>query len=294
MTAVLLSLCLTISAADASPPKVELLWPKGAPGAIGDTDADRPSLTVFLPPADKANGTAVVVCPGGGYQGLARTYEGNDLAKFFNQQGIAGFVLQYRLAPRYKHPIPMQDVQRAIRTVRARAREWQIDPRRIGVMGFSAGGHLASTAATHFDDGNADAEDPIEKVSCRPDFAILCYPVITMKPPYTHGGSRKNLLGENPDPSLVDLMSNDEQVTARTPPTFLFHTSEDTAVPPENSVLFYMALRKHKVPAELHVYEKGRHGVGLAVNDPVLSSWGDRLTGWLGSRGLLKKSGGDK
>jgi acetyl esterase/lipase len=293
MNPLFLSVCLSICAADASP-KVELLWPKEAPGAHGDTDADKPSLTVFLPPSDKANGAAVIVCPGGGYQHLAKTYEGNDLAAFFNKQGVAGFVLQYRLAPRYKHPVPMLDVQRAIRTVRARAKEWQIDPKRIGVMGFSAGGHLASTAATHFDDGNAEADDPIDKVSCRPDFTILCYPVITMKPPYAHGGSRKKLLGENPDAKLVDLMSNDEQVTDKTPPTFLFHTTEDTAVPPENSILFYMALRKHKVPAELHVYEKGPHGVGLAPKDPVLSSWGDRLTAWLGGRGLLKRPAGDK
>jgi acetyl esterase/lipase len=203
---------------------------------------------------------------------------------------VAAFVLKYRLGPRYHHPAPLQDAQRALRTVRARAKEWNVDPGRVGIWGFSAGGHLASTAATHFDDGNADAADPIDKVGCRPDFAILCYPVITLKPPYAHAGSRKNLLGDKPDPKLLDSLCNETQVTAKTPPTFLFHTNEDSGVPPENSILFYLALRKNKVPAELHVYEKGRHGVGLASGDPILKTWPDRLDGWLRTRGLLKKS----
>jgi acetyl esterase/lipase len=198
-------------------------------------------------------------------------------------------VLRYRIAPRYRHPAPLQDVQRALRLVRTRAAEWNVDPHRVGVWGFSAGGHLASTAATHFDDGKADADDPVDRAGCRPDFAILSYPVITLEPPYAHGGSRQNLLGKSPDAKLVESLCNERQVTARTPPTFLFHTSEDTAVPPENSVLFYLALRKAGVPAELHVYEKGRHGVGLAPADPVLSSWPNLLAAWLDSRGLLKK-----
>jgi acetyl esterase/lipase len=288
-------LTLSLFAVAADAPKVEPLWPKGAPGAKGSEDADRPTLTVSLPPADKATGCAVVVCPGGGYGGLADNHEGRQIAEWLNGQGVAAFVLKYRHAPRYRHPAPLQDAQRAIRTVRARAGEWKVDPRRVGIWGFSAGGHLASTAGTHFDDGKADADDPIERVSCRPDFLILAYPVITLKEPYTHKGSRDNLLGPNPPEELLNGLCNDEQVTAKTPPTFLFHTGDDTVVPPENSVLFYLALRKHKVPAELHVYEKGRHGVGLATgvapapNDPVLATWAGRLADWMKGRGLLKK-----
>lgn len=280
---------LVTLSATAAEPKTELLWPMGVPGAVGTEDADKPSLTVYLPSADKANGCAVVVCPGGGYGGLAMGHEGKDVAEYLNNLGVTAFVLKYRLGPRYRHPAPMQDVQRALRTVRARAKEWNVDPKRVGVMGFSAGGHLASTAATHFDDGNADAKDPIDRVSCRPDFAVLCYPVITLVSPYAHMGSRNNLLGKDADEKLVQSLCNDTQVTDKTPPTFLFHTSEDTAVPPENSVLFYMALRKHKVPAELHIYEKGKHGVGLAPKDPILSTWGGRLSDWLKSRGYLGK-----
>lgn len=289
MNLAFLSLALTLAAADAPAPKVELLWPKGAPGAVGNEPADQPSITVYQPSADNANGCAVVVCPGGGYGFLAVGHEGKDIAQFFNKHGVTAFVLQYRIAPRYRHPAPMHDVQRALRMVRSRADEWHIDPKRIGVMGFSAGGHLASTAATHFDDGQADAADPIDKASCRPDFAILCYPVITFKPPYAHMGSRNNLLGKKASSELVENLCNDQQVTSKTPPTFLFHTNADGGVVPENSVLFYLALRKHKVPAELHIYEKGNHGVGLAAGDPVLSSWSERLTGWMAGRGLLKK-----
>lgn len=288
-------LTLTFALANADTPKVEPLWEGKAPGALGETDKDKPTLTIYLPPADKANGTACVVCPGGGYAVLADEHEGKQPAEFLNKLGVTAFVLKYRVAP-YKHPVPMQDAQRAIRTVRARAKEWNVNPDRIGIWGFSAGGHLASTAATHFDDGQKDAKDPIERVSCRPDFAILCYPVITMTDtPTTHKGSRKNLLGDNPSEELVKLLSNDQQVTDKTPPTFLFHTNADTGVVPENSVLFYLALRKAKVPAELHIYEKGRHGVGLASGvgaapkDPVLGTWPDRLAAWLEGRGLLKK-----
>ncbi|HTU18749.1 MAG TPA: alpha/beta hydrolase [Gemmataceae bacterium] len=283
---VLLSLGLTLGAA-ADQPKVELLWPKGAPGALGTEDRDKPSLTIYLPLADKANGAAVVVCPGGGYGGLAVGHEGKEPAEWLNRQGIAAFVLRYRLGSRYHHPVPMQDAQRALRIVRSRAKEWNLDPKRIGIWGFSAGGHLASTIATHFDDGKPDADDPIERVSCRPDFAILCYPVITMRPPYTHGGSRRNLLGDKPDEALVESLCNDKQVTEKTPPTFLFHTNEDKAVPAENSILFYQALRKKKVPAELHIYEKGPHGVGLGAGRGAVSAWPEQLAGWLKTRGVL-------
>lgn len=282
----LLMLALALSAAG-DKPKVELLWPKSAPGAVGSEERDKPSLTVYLPPADKANGTAVVVCPGGGYGALAVGHEGKDPAEWLNRHGIAAFVLRYRLGPRYRHPAPMQDAQRAMRIVRSRAKEWNLNPKRIGIWGFSAGGHLASTIATHFDDGKPDADDPIDRASCRPDFAILCYPVITLKPPVTHGGSRRNLLGDKPDEALVASLCNDEQVTEKTPPTFLFHTSEDTAVPPDNSIRFYMALRKKKVPVELHIYEKGVHGVGLAVGRGAVAAWPEQLAGWLKTRGLL-------
>lgn len=283
-----LMLGLTLNAAEQ--PKVELLWPQGAPGAVGTEERDKPSLTIYPAPADKANGTAVVVCPGGGYGALAVGHEGKEPAEWLNRHGIAAFVLRYRLGPRYHHPAPLQDAQRAMRIVRSHAKEWKVDPNRIGIWGFSAGGHLASTVATHFDDGKADAEDPIERVSCRPDFAILCYPVITLRPPFAHGGSRRNLLGDKPDEELVTSLCNDEQVTEKTPPTFLFHTTEDTAVPPENSILFYQALRKKKVPAELHIYEKGTHGIGLGVGRGAVAAWPDQLAGWLKTRGLLTPS----
>jgi acetyl esterase/lipase len=289
MNTLLLALVLAVPAADAAKLREELLWPKGAPGAVGKEDRDRPTLTASLPAADKANGTAVVVCPGGGYGGLAMGHEGRDIAKWLTDRGVAAFVLKYRHAPRYRHPAPLQDAQRAVRTVRARAREWGVNPGRVGIWGFSAGGHLASTAATKFDDGKADAADPVERVSCRPDFAILCYPVITLKKPYAHLGSRRNLLGDKPDDKLVESLCNEKQVTDKTPPAFLFHTREDKAVPVQNSELFAEACRKHKVPVELVLYDKGPHGVGLAPRDPVLSAWPGKLEAWLKGRGLLGK-----
>jgi acetyl esterase/lipase len=261
------------------------LWPGGAPGAVGNEDADRPSLTIRLAP--KANGAAVVVCPGGGYRNLAMDHEGVQIADWLNARGVSAFILKYRLGPRYRHPAPLQDAQRAIRTVRARAEEFHVAPDRIGIWGFSAGGHLASTAGTHFDAGNPDAADPVDRASSRPDFLILAYPVISLTTQYAHGGSRRNLLGENPDPKLVESLSNDLQVTAKTPPAFLFHTDADQGVPPENSALFYLALRKAGVPAELHIYERGPHGVGLAPKDPVLATWAGRLADWMKLRGLI-------
>lgn len=275
-------------AEDEAPPDREriLLWPGGAPGAQGDEEKDKPSITVYAPSA--ANGCAVVVCPGGGYAHLAIGHEGKDVGEWLGSFGVTAFVLRYRIAP-YRHPAPMLDVQRAIRTVRSRAKEWRIDPQRIGVMGFSAGGHLASTAATHFDEGDAEAADPVNRTGCRPDFAILVYPVVSFTTEYAHKGSRRNLLGEDPDVKLVRSLSNELQVTKKTPPTFLMHTSGDTGVPAENSILFYLALRKAGVPAEMHVYEKGRHGFGLAPNDPALGTWPGRLKDWLKGRGLLEK-----
>jgi acetyl esterase/lipase len=272
-----------------APPHTLLLWPEGAPGAIGTEDADRPTLTVVLPAADTRNGAAVLVCPGGGYGALADGHEGHDIAAWLNTRGLAAFILRYRLGPRYRHPSPLQDARRAMRLIRANASEWGVDPRRVGVWGFSAGGHLASTLGTHFDAGDPKASDPVARQSCRPDFMVLCYPVITMSGPSSHAGSRANLLGPAPSPALVELLSNERQVTPETPPTFLFHTTADTPVPPENSALFYLALRKAGVPAELHIYEQGPHGVGLALADPVLSSWPDRLAAWLRVRGVLDR-----
>ncbi len=284
------ALALALPRAAQAEGKTELLWPHGAPRAKGETDNDKPTLTVSLPPADKANGAAVVICPGGGYGGLAIGYEGHDVADWFNSFGVAAFVLKYRhKGSGYQHPAPLEDAQRAIRTVRSRAAEWHVDPGKIGILGFSAGGHLASSAGTHFNAGQPTAEDPIERVSCRPDFLILCYPVISLVTQHTHQGSKKNLLGENPDQKLVESMSSELQVTSETPPTFLWHTAADTGVTPENSVLFFLALRAAKVPAELHVFEQGRHGLGLAKDAPGAKAWPALCAEWMRVRGLLDK-----
>jgi acetyl esterase/lipase len=264
------------------------LWQGAAPGALGTADTDIPTITVYRA-SRRASGTAVVVLPGGGYGALAMDHEGRQVAAYFNSMGVSALVLKYRLGPKYRHPIEMGDALRAMRTARARAEEFGISATRIGIMGFSAGGHLASTVATHFDEGKPDAPDPIDRVSSRPDFMILGYPVISSDPAISHGGSFRNLLGESPDPKLLEDLSNDLRVTAQTPPTFLFHTNADTGVPPENSVRFYLALRKAKVPAEMHIFENGPHGVGLAMDDPALSLWPTLLTNWLRGRGLLTK-----
>ncbi len=268
-------------------PNPELLWPAGAPGALGTADEDKPTLTPYRPSTARAVRTAVIVCPGGGYQNLAMGHEGQDVARWLNSIGVTAFVLKYRLGPKYHHPAELMDAQRAIRTVRAKAAEYRVEPDRIGIMGFSAGGHLASTAGTHFDSGNSAAADAIDRVSSRPDFLILGYPVISFTS-HMHRGSMRMLLGDQPDPKLVENLSNELQVTAQTPPTFLFHTTTDQAVPVENSIMFYMALRKAGVPAEMHIYEQGPHGVGLAPTDEALSSWPARLADWLRVRGLLR------
>lgn len=274
--------------AGANPQEISL-WESGAPGALGTADTDKPTITFYR--ANRgASGTAVIVAPGGGYGGLAMDHEGRQIAGFFNAMGITAFVLKYRLGPRYRHPIELGDAQRAIRLVRSRAQEFGIVPDRIGMMGFSAGGHLTATVGTHFDEGKAEAADAIDRVSSRPDFLILGYPVITFDPAVTHAGSVRNLLGENPDPKLVQELSNELHVTERTPPTFLFHTNADKGVVPENSVRFYLALRKANVAAEMHIFENGPHGVGLALNDPALSLWPTLLTNWLRGRGLLTKA----
>lgn len=283
----LLALAACVLAQPAVPKKGEPLWPNGAPGAQGTQEEDVPTLAPYLVPAAKATGTAVIVCPGGGYLHLAMDHEGDQVARWLNSLGIQAFLLKYRLGPKYHHPVELGDAQRAIRTVRAKAAEYHVQPNRIGIMGFSAGGHLASSAGTHFDAGNASAADPIDRAGSRPDFMVLCYPVISFTD-HPHRGSMRALLGDNPDPKLVELMSNELQVTAQTPPTFLFHTTNDGTVPVENSVMFYMALHKAGVPAEMHIYEQGPHGVGLAQTDEALASWPERLATWLRVRGLLK------
>lgn len=268
------------------------LWPNGAPGALGTADKDIPTLTVYLPEPEKATGAAIVICPGGGYGGLA-AHEGVDYAKFLNEQGIAGFVLKYRLGPAgYRHPTMLLDVARAVRTVRARAAEWKVDPKRIGLMGSSAGGHLASTLLTHFDAGKSDDADPIERQSSRPDIGILCYAVITMGQ-FTHEGSKHNLLGDHPSAELVRDLSNELQVTKNTPPCFLWHTWEDRVVPVENTLQFAAALRRADVPFDLHIYQKGGHGLGLGApyaDKAIRHPWTQDLVFWLKLHSFAKAS----
>lgn len=285
-TRIVLLLTLAASGLPAQEPAAELLWPAGAPGALGSQPEDQPSITPYvLPKGSGGAGSAVVICPGGGYQNLSMDKEGYQVAKWLNSLGVSAFVLKYRLGPRYHHPIELGDAQRAIRIVRSRAEQYGLRADRIGIMGFSAGGHLASTAGTHYDAGDAKAAETVDRVSSRPDFMVLCYPVITFGQ-FAHVGSRRNLLGNDPDPKLVENLSNELQVTKDTPPTFLFHTTTDGTVPVENSVMFYSALRKAGVAAELHIYERGPHGVGLAQNDPVLATWPARLADWLKIHGL--------
>lgn len=271
------------------------LWEGKAPYTVGESSTDQPNITVFRAPADKANGSAVIICPGGGYGTLSTAYEGKPVAEFFNNLGVTAFVLKYRLANKNQsealYPAPLVDAQRAIRFVRARAAEFGIDPTRVGICGFSAGGHLASTAGTHFDYGNKDAADPIERQSCRPDFMILAYPVITLEDGITHPGTKRNLLGSKPDEKLIENLSNDKQVTKDTPPTFLFHTKVDTAVVYENSVRFCNACKNAGVPVEMYLCDNGEHGVGLArdpkVNggDQSLRTWTDHLAEWMKTKG---------
>lgn len=289
---------LLLSILIAAEPKEIPLWGDKIPGPTSEDPKNIPTLTIRL--ADKPNGTAVVVCPGGGYSGRATDHEGKQVADWLNARGVHAFILKYRTAQESKikpplQPGPMLDVQRAIRMVRSHAKDHDIDPKKIGVWGFSAGGHLASTAATHFDAGKADAEDSIDRVSCRPDFAILAYPVISMEQGVTHTGSRRNLLGNEPDPKLVEFYSNEKQVTKETPPTFLFHTKEDAAVLIKNSELFREACTKHNVPVELYVVAKGRHGVGLGIDpkwtggEKAVADWPEHLEKWMKEQNLLKK-----
>jgi acetyl esterase/lipase len=252
------------------------LWTGTPPGALGAGDADIPTLTAWFPRYTPAGMTAVIICPGGAYRNLASNHEGRQVAAYLNSLGIAAFVLKYRLGPRYHHPVEIGDAQQAIRLVREHAAEWHINPNRIGMMGFSAGGHLAMSASTHFD------------AVTRPDFTILGYPVISLVEPWTHQGSKTNLLGENPDPALARSLSGENAVTKDTPPTFIIQTNADTTVPAENAVYYYLALRKAGVPAEMHIFQNGPHGVGLGNDDPALSEWSKLLANWLRVRNLIR------
>ncbi|MDZ7690361.1 MAG: alpha/beta hydrolase [Balneolaceae bacterium] len=265
-----------------------LLWPDGAPNAQGNEDIDQPDMTVFLPESSVATGTGVVVFPGGGYQNLAMEKEGYKVARWLNELGVAAFVVKYRLGERYNHPSQINDAQRAIRMVRDNASEWGVEKDRLGILGFSAGGHLASTAGTQFSDGDPSASNSIDRQSSRPDFMVLIYPVVTMKMDYTHEGSRRNLLGPNPDQQLVDQLSNERQVTEQTPPTFIVHGTNDSGVPVQNSLQFYRALLQNNVPAEMHLFQDGPHGFGLAPDDSQLSIWTKLCENWMSELKLLK------
>lgn len=286
----LLMLCASTALAEPQALPEQPLWAEGAPGAQGTTDADVPVIFPYLPEGATDATPAVIVCPGGGYAGLAMDYEGHEVAQWLAKNGIAGFVLRYRHAPGYHHPTPLMDAQRALRTVRHRAKEWNIATDKVGILGFSAGGHLtASTAALHEED-IPKGSDAIDQESARPDFACPVYAVISMEEPYGHMGSRKNLLGENPDPALVKLVCLEQQVDAETPPCFIVHTQQDQAVPVENALLFFEALQKVKVPAELHIFTRGKHGLGMGRGDKAFEAWPGLLLEWLRVQGVLPEA----
>ena len=275
------------------------LWPDGIPNHQGSDEKEiqeqgdvlwvinvqEPGLEIYLPTPQSASGKAVIICPGGGYAGLAYDWEGRDIAKWFNSKGIAAFILKYRL-PQSRSVIvsyeaPLQDAQRAVRMVRQNAASWGVNKNQIGVMGFSAGGHLASTLGTHYNHKNNFNQTPMDTISARPDFMILMYPVITMKAPYVHEGSRDNLLGKNPGQELIELFSNEGQINSQTPPTFIVHATDDTGVPVENSLMFYQGLKNAGVPVEMHIYPYGGHGFALAIGKGYLHTWTDRLYDWI-------------
>ena len=289
ITALILFAVFAVSAASAvaAEPLRLTLWLDEAPLGEGKSERVKVPITVHLPAPEKATGTAMVICPGGGYGGRVVEGEGHGIARWLNAHGIAGVVLEYRL-PAGNYHRPMLDAQRAIRVVRSHAAEWKINPRRIGIVGFSAGGHLASTAGTHFDAGNDKSADPVERQSCRPDFMVLVYPVITMGEK-SHGGSRKNLLGATPSAELIDLFSNEKQVTAKTPPAFLTHARTDAVVPVAHSQMFHEALKAKGIAAELQEFPKGNHGYN-GYKGEEWDAWQKRSLEWLGERGLLKAS----
>lgn len=313
LTSCVVAAAVTLSAQSTNPPgqavspspdrakafAVVPIWPEGVPGLLPtagpevEVDArvsnvHTPTLTAYLAPDRQNTGTAVIVCPGGAYRRLAIDKEGTSVAVWLNGLGVSAFVLKYRMQE-YGHPAPLRDVLRAVRLLRSQAARWKIAPDRIGVMGFSAGGHLASSAGTLFDAPEGRTGADLDRVSARPDFLVLVYPVISMSAPHVHSGSRQSLLGADAPQSLVDHLSTNLQVTKDTPPTFLVHGGTDTSVPPENSVLFYSALRRAGVPAELHLYQEGAHGVGLEPNHGPISEWPKRCAEWLAVRGLLTR-----
>jgi acetyl esterase/lipase len=285
---VLAAACNVLARAETQSPLP--LWPNGAPGALGASSNDVPTLMPYLPDPAVATGAAIVICPGGGY-GMLADHEGRDYALWLNQSGVTAFVLKYRLGSHgYRHPAMLQDAARSVRLVRARAGDWKVDPKRVGIMGSSAGGHLTSTLLTHFDAGKPDTSDPVDRQSSRPDLGILCYAVISLGQ-HTHQGSKNNLLGKDPSPDLVRLLSNELQVTKDTPPCFVWHTWEDTAVDVENSMDFVAALRQHRVPFDLHIYQKGAHGIGLQDKPPFANvhPWARDCLFWLKVQGFVNE-----
>jgi acetyl esterase/lipase len=292
-------LFLLVSIGTSTAQEVMPLWPHGTPNSqetetneIYEKDdilwieqVQTPTLEIYLPAKAHSTGKGVVILPGGGYRGLAYDWEGTDFAKWFNSKGIAAFVVKYRLpisdSVIEPHKAPLQDAKRAMRTVRTNSGNWNLSKDEIGVMGFSAGGHLASTLGTHFDHEDAIEADSINTLSARPDFMILIYPVITMNEPYAHQGSKTNLLGENPTKKRIEYYSNETQVTENTPPTFLLHATDDEAVPVENSLMFYKALKEKGHLPEMHIYPEGGHGFALAIGHDHLEGWTERLYEWL-------------
>jgi acetyl esterase/lipase len=264
------------------------LWDGPAPHSLGSAEKDTPQIYAYLPESAARPTRAMVIFPGGGYQGLAFIHEGIHEAEWLQKRGIAAFVVFYRLPGNgYRHPVPLLDAQRAVRLVRDSAAEWNINPAQVAVMGFSAGGHLASTLITHFDAGDANAADPVDRQSCRPNFSALVYAVVSFKDGVAHPGSMQNLLGPDPDPALVENLSNETQVTPQTPPTVLVHAVNDGPVPIENSRLMLAALQKAGVPGELHEYPTGGHGFGFGpkqVNAPA--GWLERAYEWLQGQGF--------
>lgn len=272
-------------ATDVPAPKKLLLWPNGAPGVFGSDPADTPTVTLFQPSPRQATGATIILCPGGAYaQHTAAECE--PVAQWLNKLGITAILVRYRLGPRHLHPAPLQDVARAVKMTRALAGPWKIDPNRVGILGFSAGGHLASTLCTHFTEGDKSAEDPVDRLSSRPDLSLLIYPLITLRDPHTHVPSRNHLLGENPVPEQLDHLSSDQHVSRRTPPAFLFHTLDNMQISAENAMLYFKALRVQAIPAELHLYESGPHGAGLAPADQRVNTWPTLASRWLASHGF--------
>lgn len=273
----------------AEEPQTLRLWEADAPGAVGNEEKDVPTVLVYLPQTSSKPTGAIVICPGGGYGTLAMDHEGHQIARWVNEMGLAGIIVRYRHRGRgYGHPAPMLDAQRAVRLTRHHAEAWNIDPQRVGILGFSAGGHLTTTILTHFDSGKPTAEDPVDRQSCRPDFGVVCYGVIALGADFTHRGSQRNLLGSDASRELVESLSNEKQVTPQTPPCFVWHTAEDKVVPAENSLRFYSSLVAHEVPAELHVFPKGRHGIGLGDSVEGAKQWPELCRNWLQRLGVVR------